>query len=115
MKYLITLLVIFFSILLSSCSSCDGENPSLFLANNGTGKADIQIKTSGGNTVNINNIQVGSQSEKKTFDEGNVEFTINVQGLNDPIVYNLRISICKDYVVKINADNSVVGSGNDRD
>ncbi len=37
------------------CDSCDGENPSVLLINNGTGKADIQIKTSGGNTENMNN------------------------------------------------------------
>ena len=115
MKYLITVMVIMLSFSISGCGGCDDENPSLVLVNNGTDVADIQIKTSGGNTVNINNIPVGSQSEKKTFDSGDIEFTITIQGLNEPIVYNLKISTCKDYIVKIKADNTVSGSGIDRD
>jgi hypothetical protein len=65
------LLVIFISLCvylsLISCDSCDGENPSVQLINNGTGKADIQIKTSDGNTENINNVEPGTSSKRRTF------------------------------------------------
>lgn len=115
MKVLISLIVIALSISFTGCSGCDGENPTVMLVNNGTGKADIQIKTSGGNTENINNVLVGTQSERRSFAEGDVEFTINIQGVNDPVVYNLRISTCRDYTVTINSDNSVSSSFNDRD
>ena len=36
--------------------SCDNENPTVQLVNRSAEKADVQIKTSGGNTENINNI-----------------------------------------------------------
>ncbi|MBK8943641.1 MAG: hypothetical protein IPM32_00075 [Ignavibacteriae bacterium] len=115
MKLVIYLLVIAFCLTVFGCSNCDGENPTVKLVNNGSGKADIQIKTSGGNTENINNVLVGTVSSKRSFDEGNIEFTINIQGVNEPIVYNLKVSSCRDYIVTINADNSVEGSSSERD
>ena len=41
---------------LSSCSECDNENPRARVSNMGTDDVSVQIKTSGGNTENINNI-----------------------------------------------------------
>jgi hypothetical protein len=96
------------------CDSCDGENPSVQLVNNGTDKADIQIKTSGGNTENMNNIETGTSSERRTFDRGNIEFTISIQGVPDDIVYVLQANTCNDYTVTINPDNSVTSSGQER-
>lgn len=115
MKYIFSLLVFTIVFTLLGCSSCDGENPSVKLINNGTGKADIQIKTSGGNTENINNILVGNVSKKRTFDKGDIELTINIQGVNEPIEYKLKILDCRDYIVKINSDNTVSGSSTERD
>jgi len=97
------------------CDSCEGENPSVLLSNNGTGKADIQIKTSGGNTENINNIEPGTSSERRAFEFGNIEFTISIQGVNDDVVYVLQADYCYDYTVTINPDNSVTSSGDERD
>jgi hypothetical protein len=100
---------------INGCSSCDGENPSVLLINNGTGKADIQIKTSGGNTENINNIEPGDLSERRTFAPGEIEFTVSIQGVADPVVYVLFSSSCYDYDVKINSDNTVTSAGSERD
>ena len=97
------------------CDSCEGENPSVQLINNGTGKADIQIKTSGGNTENINNIEPGTSSDRRSFEPGAIEFTISIQGVNDDIVYVLQADLCYDYAVTINPDNSVTSSGDERD
>ncbi len=70
------------AILQISCSNeCENENPTLVLVNNGTDKADIQIKTSGGNTENINNIEPGTSSEKRSFARGDIEFTISIKVL----------------------------------
>ena len=95
--------------------SCEGENPSVQLVNNGTGKADIQIKTSGGNTENMNNIEPGTSSERRSFDPGDIEFTISIQGVNDDIVYVLHATFCFDYTVTINSDNSVTSSSEERE
>ena len=90
---------------------CDEEDPTVALANNGTAKADIQIKTSGGNTENMNNIQPGTLTEKRSFAPGDIEFTISIQGVDDPIVYILDAKYCNDYEVTISEDNSVSSSG----
>ena len=100
--------------LISIGCGCDGENPSVILTNNGTGKADIQVKTSGGNTININNIQPGTSSSSETFAPGDIEFTIAIQGVADPVLYTLHSTSCYDYVVTVNPDNSVTSSGNER-
>lgn len=112
MKSLIILILLTFTFSQIGCSdSCENENPSVVLVNNGTGKADIQIKTSGGNTENINNIEPGMSSEKRTFAPGNIEFTIAIQGINKNIVYTLTTSYCTEYTVIINEDNSIDSSG----
>ena len=115
LRFAVYLIITGIFFLLNSCSECDEENPTVVLINNGTGKADIQIKTSGGNTENINNIEIGTSSEKRSFDPGDIEFTVAIQGVNDPIVYLLKISFCSDYVVTINSDNSVTETSSKRD
>ena len=107
------LLVIFIGLVLfSACGdNCDKENPTVVLVNNGLTKADIQIKTSGGNTENINNIQPGASSEKRNFAPGEIEFTITIQGVQDPVEHVLSTSYCTEYTVTINEDNTVSGSG----
>ena len=115
MKTVAFLILLCVCISFIGCDSCEGENPSVLLTNNGTGKADIQIKTSGGNTENINNIEPGTSSERRTFARGDIEFTISIQGVQDDIVYVLHTDFCNDYTVTINSDNSVTSSGSIRD
>ena len=111
MKKNIILIFFFLAVLFFSCSdNCEGENPTVQLFNNGTGKADIQIKTSGGNTENINNIESGTYTEKRSFDPGEIEFTIAIQGVDDPIVYYLNVSFCTENLVTINENNTVTST-----
>ncbi len=114
MKKLVSILLLSFSFFLVGCG-CDGEDPSVQLVNNGTGKADIQVKTSNGNTENINNVMTGTRSERRTFKAGDIEFTINIQGVAAPVVYTLQAGECYDYTVTIKADNTVTSTGNERD
>ena len=115
MKKLAIFISLFISLsLISIGCGCDGENPGVILTNNGTGKADIQVKTSGGNTENINNIQPGTSSASRTFAPGDIMFTIAIQGVADPVVYTLHSASCYDYVVTVNPDNSVTSSGSER-
>ena len=106
-------LLIVFLIFTIGCSDdgCENQNPTVKLVNNGTGKADIQIKTSNGNTENINNIEPGTSSEKRSFAPGDIEFTISIQGESDPVVYMLTTLFCNDYTVTINEDNTVTSAG----
>jgi len=103
-------------IFITGCSDdCNLENPTVRLVNFGTAKADIQIKTSGGNTENINNIQAGSSSTARSFAPGEIVFTIAIQGVEIPVVYHLNVFFCMDYTVNINPDNSVSATGEKRD
>ena len=99
-------------IIISACSDeCEKKNPTVVLVNNGLTKADIQIKTSGGNTENVNNILPGQTSEKRSFSPGEIEFTVAIQGVQEPVEYVLATSYCTEYIVTINEDNTVTGSG----
>lgn len=105
-------MLIFFSINLGcNDDGCENQNPTVKLVNNGTGKADIQIKTSNGNTENINNVEPGTSSERRSFAPGDIEFTISIQGEADPVVFKLTTLFCTDYTVTINEDNTVTSSG----
>ena len=42
------------------CKKCKNEDPRARIVNNGTDKVSVQIMTTGGNTVNINNIMPGT-------------------------------------------------------
>ena len=111
MKILAAIALSFILFFAGCDNGCDKENPSVVLINNGTEKADIQIKTSGGNTENVNNIQPGASSEKRTFAPGEIEFTVTIQGVQDPVEYLLLADYCNAYTVTINEDNTVTGSG----
>jgi hypothetical protein len=111
MKKLLILLFLSMFIFTACDDGCEKGNPSVVLVNNATEKADIQIKTSGGNTENINNVQPGTSSDKRTFNPGEIEFTVTIQGVQDPIEYVLATSYCTEYTVTINEDNTVTGSG----
>lgn len=116
MKTLSAILITLVLIIISACSdNCDMENPTVRLVNNGTDKADIQIKTSGGNTENINNIEPGTSSPPRSFAPGEIDFTISIQGVADPIEYTLKVFYCVDYTVTINTDNTVSGSAKERE
>lgn len=110
-KYSIPLFLVLLLISVGCSESCDNENPKVQLVNNGTGKADVQIKTSGGNTENINNIESGTFSSQRSFAPGDIEFTVTIQGVQDPIIYVLQAQTCNEYTVTINEDNTVTSSG----
>ena len=115
-RFTVSVLVLILLVFITACGDeCENENPSVQLVNNGPAKADIQIKTSGGNTENLNNIPPGTKSERRTFAPGDIEFTIAIQGVNDPITYDLKVVFCTDYMVTIHPDTTVTGSATNRD
>jgi len=64
--------------------------------------ADIQIKTSGSNTENINNIEPGKSSKKRSFTHSKIEFTIAIKDAPEPIEYQIYTAYFNDYTVTIN-------------
>lgn len=99
----------------ASCSDkCKDDDPRARIVNNGTAKASVQIKTSGGNTENINNIESGQASDWRSFAAGNTEFTVSIQGVNDTMVAVDMLN-CYEYSIAIDAQNRVSSSAVERE
>jgi hypothetical protein len=96
----------------NSCKKCKGEAPRARIINNGTVEADVQIKTSDGNTVNINNVQPGTASEFKSYAAGEVTFTIVVD--KSTAEKTLPMSECFEYDIAIDANNNITSVPRDR-
>lgn len=113
MKYLVLILLLSVaSIGLNSCNKCKGENPSARILNNGTEKASVQIKTSNGNTVNINNVDPGTASPYSSYAPGEIVYTITVANVN--YVETVLMADCFDYDIAIDANNNITTTAIDR-
>lgn len=97
----------------TGCKKCKGEEPISRIVNNGTESVSVHIETSGGNTVNINNILPGETSEDKSFAPGSVDFTVSIGNQND---YDLSVVMeeCWEYEIVIDADNNITSVPTDR-
>ena len=109
---LVIILSVFMVVAMNSCKKCKGEDPSARIINNGTNKASVQIKTSGGNTVNINNVDPGTSSPYSSYAAGQVTFTITVNSTN--YVKTVDLSQCFDYDIAIDANNVITTTAIDR-
>ena len=90
---------------LNSCKKSVNEDPRARIINNGTQKASVQIKTSNGNTVNINNVDPSTSSAYSSYAAGQVTFTITVSSSN--YVKILDIGSGYDYDIAIDANNNI--------
>ena len=97
---------------LNSCKKCSGEDPRARIINNGTNKASVQIKTSGGNTVNINNVDKGTTSALSSYAPGLVTFTVAIENIN----YEIKVQMdkCYDYDIKIDGSNNISSTSTNR-
>jgi hypothetical protein len=97
---------------LSSCNKCKNEDPSARIINNGTENASVQIKTSGGNTININNVEPGTTSPYESYASGEVVFTITVA--DNDFVDTVQMAECFKYDVSIDNNNTIKTTAIDR-
>lgn len=104
--------LLFVAVALSSCDKCDGENPRARIINNGTKEASVQIKTSGGNTENLNNVPAGMSSDFRNYSAGLITFTVSVNKVD--YVEEVRMSECHEYNIAINPDNTITTTSIDR-
>jgi hypothetical protein len=99
---------------IASCKKgCDGEDPRARIINNGTHKASVQIKTSGGNTVNINDVEAGSSSAYSSYAAGQVTFTLKVSNVD--YAKTVVMSQCYDYDIAIDSNNNITTTAIGRD
>jgi hypothetical protein len=92
--------------LFTSCSGeCENEDPTARIVNNGTDKASVQIKTSEGNTININNVDPGKASPYSSYAPGLVTYTITVSDVD--YVETVQMDVCNTYDIIIDAENVI--------
>jgi hypothetical protein len=104
----LALAVFILTIGFTSCSNkCKNDQPRARITNNGTDKASVQIQTSGGNTENINNIEVGQVSEWRSYAPGDIEYTVAIQNVSAPIVATVNMTECWEYDIIIDSLNNV--------
>jgi len=106
------ILVGLFAITMSGCKKCKDENPRARIINNGTQKASVQIKTSAGNTVNINNIDPSTSSAYASYAAGQITFTITVSSNNYEKTFYM--GKCYDYDIAIDGNNNITSTPIDR-
>lgn len=96
-----------------SCNSCKDEPPRARILNNGNVDVSVQIKTSGGNTENINNIKPGTSSDFKSYAAGEVTFTITPKDKSE-IIEKVNVENCMDYEIAVNQENKITVNHKER-
>ena len=116
MKSSITLLSVafagFVALAAGGCKKCKDEDPRARIANNGTLRASVQVKTSGGSTVNLNNVDPGQTSDYANYAAGQTTFTLKVSNID--YVKVLDVSKCHEYTVAIDRNNVITVTDTDR-
>lgn len=112
------LLFIFFAgvLMLTSCKNCRNEDPRAKITNNGTQVVSVQIQTSGGNTININNIQPGSASDWQTYAAGMVTYNVDIGQGGGTVTKSITVdmSTCYEYEIIVDQNDSLVSVPTDR-
>jgi hypothetical protein len=89
---LFNILSLAFLIIIISCSA--EEDPQFRIRNERSTKANVQIQTSGGNTININDVVAGQTTAYQTAAEGNVTATAVIQ--NESVSPTVTFFAAKD-------------------
>lgn len=97
---------------LESCKKCKKENPRARITNNSNNSVSVQIMTTGGNTVNINNIAPGATSDYASYAPGLVTFTVKITGTD--YVKSVEMEICYEYDIVVDANNNITSIPFDR-
>ena len=68
--------------LLLSLIACSSEDPKFRIYNERADKANVQIQTSGGNTININDVAAGQTTAYQSVAQGTVVVTAVIQNVS---------------------------------
>ncbi len=114
LKKIAPVFLITLTVFLQSCSGCDNENPTAKVTNLGTDEVSVQVKTSGGNTENINNITPNSSSATTSYAPGEITYTVVLKS-GQELVETVTVNHCEDYTITVNSEDAIVITSTPRD
>jgi hypothetical protein len=91
-QFILGFLSIAFLVSMTACSK--GDEPQFRILNQRLDKANVQIQTSGGNTININDVQYGQTTAYQSTSEGTIVVTAVIQ--NESVSPTATFSAAKD-------------------
>lgn len=91
-KLLVSIISIVFLLAIVSCS--DEANPKFRIRNERSTKANVQVQTSGGNTININDVVENETTAYQSAAEGNIVATAGIQ--NESVSPTITFFAIKD-------------------
>ena len=108
LNLLIIMILVGFASLSSCKKKCSGEDPTAKVLNAGRNKVSVQIKTTGGSTTNINNIEPNMASSEVSYAPGAVTFTVTIGNSTiAPVVNTFDMASCYDYTIRVDSNNVV--------
>ncbi len=110
--FLIVIFAGLFAMSMNSCKKCKNQAPRARVINNGTKEASVQIKTSGGNTETINNVNPGTSSDFRSYAPGITTYTISID--KNTSVYQTEMLDCFEYNIAIDENNNITSTPTDR-
>jgi hypothetical protein len=97
--FLITGLIMFATFI-----GCSEEVPSFRVHNERSTKANVQIKPANGNTINVNDVELGQTTPFQNISEGKTEITAVIQ--NETISPEITFNASNDYNYTIVVTNT---------
>jgi len=85
--------------------ACSDEPPSIRVKNERTNKANVQIKQTNGNTININDVAGGATTPYREIVEGATIATAVIQNEQDAPSASFTTYLNKNYTVVITSSN----------
>lgn len=88
-----------------SMIGCSEEDPQFRIRNDRLDKANVQLQTTGGNTININDVASGQTTGYQTLAEGSVTVTAVIQNESASPSLKFNCEMDEQYTVVIQTGN----------
>ncbi|MCU0412092.1 MAG: hypothetical protein MUF82_06140 [Bacteroidetes bacterium] len=101
MKTISTILIIALLAVIGGCSSDPDAPPRFRVKNDRSTDASLKVQTSGGNTININNVAPGTTSAYQDVAPGQVDVTVTIQGEQGDFTASWVASTNQSYTIVV--------------